>query len=95
MGLARRKPATCFLVQKRRERHKPSFDSKCSDHPATLIRTEYRSLGAIRFFRARLQAWFAVPQPLNAQAVQDLIADGWLSHGGAHCDARVNAGRAL
>ena len=37
------------------------------------------------------QGWFAGPQPLNGQAVQDLIADGWLRKDRDHCDVRIEA----
>ncbi len=37
------------------------------------------------------QGWFAGGQPLNGQAVQDLIADGWLRRDGDQCDVRIDA----
>ncbi len=37
------------------------------------------------------QGWFAGPQPLNAQAVQDLIADGWLRRDGDQSNVRIDA----
>jgi hypothetical protein len=37
------------------------------------------------------QGWFAGAQPLNAQAVQDLIADGWLRRDGDRSDVRIDA----
>ena len=37
------------------------------------------------------QGWFAGGQPLNGQAVQDLIADGWLRRDGDQSDVRIDA----
>ncbi len=37
------------------------------------------------------QGWFAGGQPLNGQAVQDLIADGWLRRDGDKGDVRIDA----
>ena len=39
----------------------------------------------------RRHSWFAGPQPLNAQAVQDLIADGWLRRGADAGEVRIDA----
>ena len=49
--------------------------------------------GRARMHRDRQHhhSWFAGPQPLNAQAVQDLIGDGWLRQVADNYEVRIDA----
>jgi hypothetical protein len=59
----------------------------------TLLAMRDLGEGRARLLRAdrNHQGWFAGPQPLNAQAVQDLVADGWVRPGSDRGEVRIDA----
>ncbi len=64
----------------------------------TLLRFTLRAMRDLREGGARMHRdgrhqhnWFAGQQPLNTQAVQDLIDDGWLRRDANRVEVRIDA----